>query len=398
MRKLCLNVCIRLIVLALTPCAMAQVLQISNVEELYSAVNNPSNAGTTLVLSPGTYMLSATDPNGVSRPKGGRIELQFDMSLTGVEGDRSAVVISAFNLPRSSFPTSANGVATGPNAAVRMGLGRNSIQWLTVRDARLGQANIDTGLQPLDPGTAYIRVAHIASTGSTRGLNILNFGPQSSGQTIEADITDSYFFNNTFNQSEGIRMGNFQGARGSTVNVRMDGNISWGQKQGRLIVDNGAEQSTVNVVSSGNRFYGNGVGTVIIAGLSQDDTEVDGNTITFEAHGDQFNGNTAPTEFDRGGLVALGLENVSPSAGGGSNNTVNITLWGCRMTDNYNADLYAVGARSVPDSTAPLSQNNHVTIEIQGDANGNGPNQPVEFFADSLPAVPSYGNSVTIIR
>jgi len=396
MRRLCSNLCISMIVLALSHCALAQLVQISNVEELYSAVNNPSNAGTTLVLSPGIYMLSANDSNSAPRPKGGRIELQMDMSLTGLEGDRSAVVINAFNLPKSSFPTTVNGVATGPNAAVRMGLGHNTLEWLTVRDARLGQANIDTGLQPLDPGTAYIRVAHVASTGSTRGLNVLNFGPQSSGQTIEADITDCYFFDNDFNQSEGVRMGNFQGARGSTVNVRMDGNLSWGQKQGRLIVDNGAEESTVNVLSSGNRFYGNGSGTIIIAGLSQDNTEVDGNTINFEAHGDQFIGNTGATEFDNGGLIVLGLENVSPSTGGGSNNTVNITLWGCRMLDNSIVDLYGVGARSAPDTTAPLSQNNHVTIEINGDGQGNGKSQPVEFFADSIPSLPTYGNSVTV--
>jgi ABC-type uncharacterized transport system substrate-binding protein len=58
-----------LIVLALCPSAMAQVIQISNVEALYSAVNDPANAGATLVLSPGTYMLSASDPNNVRAPK-----------------------------------------------------------------------------------------------------------------------------------------------------------------------------------------------------------------------------------------------------------------------------------------------------------------------------------------
>lgn len=107
----------------------------------------------------------------------------MDMSIVGVEGDRDSVVINASGLPASSFPQTVNGVATGPNAAVRMGLGHNALEWLTVRDAVNGQANIDTGLQSLDPGTAYIRVAHIASTGSFRGLNIQNFGPQTSGQT-----------------------------------------------------------------------------------------------------------------------------------------------------------------------------------------------------------------------
>src|SRR5258707_8398024 len=92
MRKLGsnINTFLCLIVLALSPCAMAQMIQISNVEELYSAVNNSANAGTTLVLSPGTYMLSATDANGLPRPKGGRIEMLPDMSLIGVEGDRNA--------------------------------------------------------------------------------------------------------------------------------------------------------------------------------------------------------------------------------------------------------------------------------------------------------------------
>ena len=85
-----------LFALALSRCALAQVvIPISNVEELYSAVNNPANAGATLVLAPGTYMLTPTDPYGAPRPKGGRIEFQMDMSLMGVGADRDAVVISA---------------------------------------------------------------------------------------------------------------------------------------------------------------------------------------------------------------------------------------------------------------------------------------------------------------
>jgi hypothetical protein len=387
-----------MIVLVLSPSSMAQAIHISNVEELYSAVNNSANAGTTLVMSPGTYMLSATDPDGVPRPKGGRIELQKDMSLLGVIWHRNAVVIDAGNLPASSYPQTVNGVATGPNAAIRMGLGHNVLEWLTVRNAVLAQANIDSGLQPLDPETAYIRVAHVDSTGSTRGLNVLNFGPQTSGQTIEADIIDCRFFDNDLNLSEGIRMGNFQGARGSTVNVRMARNVSWGQKQGRLIVNNRATESAVNVFSVDNLFYGNGGGTIIVGGLSSNNTRADGNTINFYALGDQFVGNTGETEFDHGGLVALGTDNTSASTGGGSNNTINVKLWGCRLYYNDASDLTGIGARSVPESTASLSQDNHVTIEIRGDRHGNRRGPLVEFFANSLPADPSYGNTVTVIR
>ncbi len=386
-----------LIAFTVTPCAFAQAIPVSNVEELYSAVNNPANAGATLLLAPGAYLLTATDPSGAPRPKGGRIELQPDMSVQGLEGDRGAVVIDAINLPASSFPQNVNGVATGPNAAVRLGLGHNALQWLTVRDAAMAQANIDSGLQPLDPGAAYVRVAHVASTGSTRGLNILNFGAATSGQTIDADIVDCYFFDNDLNLSEGIRIGNFQGARGSIVNARMSGNVSWGQKQGRLIVNNRAIESTVNVTSSGNRFFDNGAGTVIVGGLSSNNTRADGNTINFESNGDQFLGNAAESEFDHGGLIVLGTEDISTS-GGGSNNRVNVSLWGARMLDNDLWDLAAIGARSLSELTAPLSQNNRVTLEIRGDASGHGRWQPVEYFADSLPANQSYGNSVTVIR
>jgi hypothetical protein len=382
-----------LVVLGLSQGAMAQTIAVSDVEELYSAVNDAANAGATLMLSPGTYMLSVTGPNGVPRPKGGRIELQPDMSLKGLEGDRSAVVISAFNLPASSFPQTA-----GPNAAVRMGLGHNSLEWLTVRDARFAQANIDMGLQPLDPWTAVVRIAHVASTGSTRGLNVLNFGPQTSGQTIEAEIVDSHFFDNVVNLSEGIRLGNFAGARGSTVNVRMSGNVSWGQKMGRVIVNNRAMDSTVNVVSFGNRVYDNGAGTIILGALSSNNARADGNTINVEAHGDRFVGNMGATEFDRGGLVVLGSENISDVTGGGSNNTVHVRLWGCRMTDNSEADLTAIGARWLSGSTAGLSENNHVTIEIHGDGNEKGRWLPVEFVADAVPDGPKYGNAVVVIR
>lgn len=388
----CNSVVLCLIVLVLCRFARAQSIQIANVEELYGAVNNPDNAGATLILAPGTYMLSAIDPNGVARPNKGRIQLQRDMSLMGVEGDRDAVVINAINLPTSSFPTSANGVATGPNAAVRIGLGHNTIEWLTVRDARNGQANIDTGLQPVDPADTYIRVAHVASTGSTRGMNILNFGPQSSGQTIEADIVDGYFFENVLNQAEGIRMRNFSGAVGSTVNVRISGNLSWGQKQGRLIVDNTASNSRVNVESSGNRFFDNGAGTVIAAGLTQGNGSADGNIITYTAYGDEFLENTQDTEFDHGGLVVLASDNASPSGGGGNNNTVDVQLYGCRMLGNSTWDLTAIGARTLPSADPSLNQNNHVTIEMNGMArevemeNGN-PCSPLQTAYPALPTM-----------
>lgn len=63
-----------------------------------------------------------------------------------------------------------------------------------------------------------------------------------------------------------------------------------------------ATGSMVNAVSSGNRFYGNGDGVSILGTITQGTARADGNTINFEAHGDQLIGNTGVTEFDRGVL------------------------------------------------------------------------------------------------
>jgi len=57
-------------------------IEVSNVEELYDAVNNPNNADKTIVLRPGTYVLTrhrGTD----ERKNNGRLELQPNMSLRG---------------------------------------------------------------------------------------------------------------------------------------------------------------------------------------------------------------------------------------------------------------------------------------------------------------------------
>ncbi|MEP6903708.1 MAG: hypothetical protein ABJA66_18440, partial [Actinomycetota bacterium] len=133
-----------------------QIVSVATVEELYAAVNNPSNVGNQIVLAPGVYLLSVNDSNGVARPNGGRLEFQENMSLQGVVGDRGAVVIDAANLPAGSF-TSAPPVPL--TAAIRMGRGTNSIEWLTASNAVNGASNIETDLVS---ATTNIRVAHVA--------------------------------------------------------------------------------------------------------------------------------------------------------------------------------------------------------------------------------------------
>ena len=350
-----------------------------NVDQLYAAVNNPQNAGRQVVAAPGSYMLTATDSNGLPRPNGGRLEFQEDMSLIGVEGDRSAVVINGINLPSSSLTGGAV-----PLGAIRLGRGRNSVEWLTVRDTRGGQGNIVTGLTYA--GTQYVRVAHVASTGATpTNLSIFNFG---TAPILEADLIDNDLFAAFGGLRVGFRIRNSSGASAGVINARLIGNRSWGN-QFNLIVNAGVTGGRLNVVSAGNNYFDNGNGLTILGGLN-----ASGNTINFQGFGDSYTNNAAGSNFDRGGLVIIGGENDA-AAGLSNNNTVNVSLFGCRFSGNDLWDLAGIGARSFDPSLGDPGSNNHVTVNIIGI-----PRRPafVEFFADSIPAEYSVTNSVTVNR
>lgn len=102
------------------------------------------------------------------------------------------------------------------------------------------------------------------------------------------------------------------------------------------------------------------------------------------------------TEFDRGGLIALGVEDISES-GGGSGNEVNITLSAARFGDNQVMDLGGIGARALSAATIGNNLDNRVTIRLK-EGNSRHSRERVESFADSVPSTPGLGNKVTVIR
>jgi len=380
-----------LISITFTANARAQTVGVGNIEELYAAVNDPANAGATVVLAPGVYMLSVNDQGGTPRPNRGRLELQQNMSLQGSVGDREAVVVDAINLPLSSY----NNAAPIPlTAAIRMGRGTTSIEWLTVKNAVNGNANIGTEL--VSTGMAYIRVAHVASTNSQRGLDLRNFGAAGAGRIIEAEIVDNDFYNNRIGTvGEGLRIVNNNGANGGRISARLSGNRSHNNYLGLIVEDNRSNNAYISVVSTGDRFFENGNGALIGGGLSGGMTPANGNTVSFTAYGTSFKNNNGFNNFDVGGLVVIAGENTS-IPNGTNNNTVNVYLWGCRLAENQLWDLEAIGARSNPLSAGSPGMNNNVTIEIHGE--GKGKSDSVEFFANSIPFDADTTNSVTVIR
>jgi hypothetical protein len=80
---------------AMTPSSAGSVIEVSNVEQLYDAINEPANAGATIVVAPGLYVLTKVKPGVGTRPNDGRLELQTDMSIYGATGHPEDVVIDS---------------------------------------------------------------------------------------------------------------------------------------------------------------------------------------------------------------------------------------------------------------------------------------------------------------
>jgi hypothetical protein len=369
-------------VLLFTSFTFAQV-NVSNVDELYAAINDPLNAGKQIVAAPGVYMLSTADSNGVPRPNGGRLEFQEDMSLVGVVGDRTAVVISGINLPASVLPN-----APIPFGAIRLGRGRNAVEWLTVRDTRGGQGNIVTSLAY--SGTQYVRVANVASTGAPTNLSIFSFG---SAPVLEVDLVDNDLYDAVGGLRLGYRIRNSSGATGGVINARLIGNRLWGN-QFSIVINTAATGATTNVTSVGNHYFDNGNGLTLVGGLNSS-----GNTLNFHGFGDSYTNNNAGSLFDRGGLVMVAGDKGAPVPGTtpipANNNTINATLFVSRFSGNDLWDLAAIGARSFAGSTGSPGDNNHTTVRLVGVPLGPS---GVEFFANSIPEDSATTNSVTVCR
>jgi hypothetical protein len=367
---------------------LATTLTVTDVEQLYAAVNNPENAGSDILLAPGTYVLSAVDGTGAPRPNGGRIELQQDMSLYGDAGDRSAVVIDAGALPASSFT-----VSFGRTAPVRIGRGTNTVESLTIAGNAAAAAGIATELTGTQ--TTNIRVAHVVAHGSSRGVDIRNVGASMIGRRINAEIVENEFVGPTeiVGMTEGIRLANFVGADGGAVFATLSGNRAHGFQIGLIIASNRSSNATIDVRSAGDRYFANALGALVTAGLSQATTGVANNNLTtFEARGTQFMDNTADiSDLDHGGLrFVAALSTVKANAT--SNNTLNVTLWGTKSEHNDTMDFEAFGAWK---AAAPgiAGTNNRTTIKL------NGVSRKIEGeVTPSFPADAGGTNSAIVIR
>ena len=382
------------------------VVYVADVEQLYAAVNNEANTAATVVLAPGIYLLSLNDPAGKPRLNFGRLQLQKDMSLYGVAGDRAAVVIDAGALPDSSFT---NGVSFGRTGVIRIGRGSNAVEWLTIAGHINAAAGVETDLfercgdpnKPF-PCPTHIRVAHVVGDVSARGVDVRNVTGDMRGRRLEAEIVDNQFFHGV----EGIRILNFMGADNGDISVVMSGNRSYQNTAGCIVENNRSSGARIFVRSSGDRFEDNMLGCQIGGGLVMANGAANSNSVVFEAHGTHFINNTSTTTYNPtgpafdefGGFLVVGGDAIT-RANTTLHNAVTVRLWGCRVANNVNylrnppgTDFQAFGARS-GDPSGIAGIDNHVTIEL------HGVSKQIDVIAeDSVPVDRSGSNTVTVRR
>jgi len=363
------------------------VVHVADVEHLYAAVNDTANAGATIRLAPGAYVLSAKNASDVGRPNAGRLELQQDMSLSGVAGDRAAVIIDARGLPQSSFSA-----PFGRTGVIRTGRGSNAVEWLTIAGNGFAAASVETDLESTP--NARVRVAHVVADSSARGVDIRNVGAAMAGRRLHAEIVDNDFLRGV----EGIRVANFAGADRGDISVLMSGNRSYENILGCIVENNRSNVATIYVRSSGDRFEDNGLGCQIGSGLATSGA-ANSNSTVFEGHGTHFSNNTRTSFFNStgpdftefGGVLVVGGDVIGPTATT-SSNAVIVRLWGCKVAENQNVDFQAFGARS-GDPSRIAGVDNHATIEL------HGVSKHIDVVGvDSSPVDPSGSNTVTIIR
>lgn len=335
-------------------------LVVENVEELYEAVNDSGNAGRTIFLSKegSPYVLSLQDAKLRDRPNKGLLVLQQDMSLCGVVGDPSAVVIDTTSKTlENSFTFSGSSDRMG---TIRTGRGSHSIEWLTILGNPLSAAGIATDLQVSDGATAVteIRVAHVISGDGnygyiTRGVDIRNFGVAIAGRTINAVIEHCEFYGGR----QGIRLVNFPGPDDRKIYAVMRCNCSHHNQTGCLMGNNRPNRSRVEVRSENDQFVDNGAGCVITGAISTGNS----NFTKFEAKRAVIIDNTGaadPVSKEAGGIVAAGANTGSPRVA--SNNEVVIHLRECKISGNQNKNFEAFGARCSASPPAGIAGTHNV--------------------------------------
>lgn len=373
-----------------------KTINVSTLAELYIAVNDPSNTDSRIIVAPGTYTLDAKYPNS------GRIELQTNMVLQGQPGHPDRVVIDESALPGTSF-IPPNNFPAAKTGGVRLGMGLNKIEWLTVIGNSAPQALSVIDADLIWSGSpTQVRVAHCIVTGGRIAINLRNPGAASNGRVLEAEINDNEITANLVQQGQAIEVQNSNGVTGATIKALLHGNNVHGNKVGLRAFNNNSNNvsnnsNSISIQSNADRFDENGIGIYLIAALNQGaTTTANNNLLKFEGNVTSVRNNKGElppdvTDPAPGGIYAAGGLSVAGGAAETSNNKLEINLSGCPISGNNGPDIKAYGALSISPMLAGI--NNVVDIHLGGVSK-----QATVIAIQSMPTEPAATNIVKVTK
>ena len=346
---------------------------VSSVDQLYTAVNDPDNAGTEVILAPGVYILNASYPNG------GRIELQPDMSLQGKPGDITAVIIDQSLLPASSY--------TGPTAitgGIRLGKGINTLEWLSLKGGLLSANAFAVVACDLPSTETSVRISNvkITSNGSRIGLDLRNRLAEHAGRKIYAELQNSEISGFVHSLGFGITIFNANDASNAFISLNMRDNYIHGNKIGIITSNSSAANRTVTnssieIKSYTDRLEGNGCAIDPTGGVSSAANGfANNNSVVIKMYGSSISNNNPPGVPDLlpvngalpGAVYAVGGYSSFNGSGGNnktSNNVLKMEFYGCDISNNNGIDIYAIGAWCNPAALS-AGVNNKVAIHLHG--------------------------------
>jgi len=336
-------------------------VMVTNIEELYAAVNNPNAQRSVIELAPGKYMLSATDPNGDPRPNGGSLVLPEASVLRGqneyrdFDGDgvwdpldpndpetyadpATETVIDAQNLKG----------LTGKMNVVSLGL-NNQVERLTVRNNVHAGALIGINVKPAQGGLQGVVINCIVERGQ-RGLRAQHNGMEFTGLDSSAVFDGNISRHNSGTFGFGIQVQNAS-VNNAAWHVILRHNRSYDNVAGLFVVAVSSSNVAESVESANNIYERNAVGCVLHSGRDAANVGLlqgsDNNQLRFDSVEDAIwnnSGNPGPLGSG-GGIDARGGWRTAASASTSSGNQMRLQFIGTRFVERSGSENLSGASR-----------------------------------------------------
>lgn len=310
-----------------------RVINVTTVQQLYSAVNSAANQGVKIALAPGTYVLSSTNAEGDRRPHDGSLHLLPGMSLVGseqrvdsnfdgvpdpispespddfaVQGTETKIDGSELILPfilRKDCGSGVTRMVPDPMIAISRNNSISSLHLFGGDHIALGEP-----AKPIDSVTSLsATVKNMVLESTVLGMTFSNSGCSMS------HARSVLIFSNNVVQNSGSGLIALNWVTGNEANDTSNGpqlkviatsNLFY--NNGRAINLTGGNEGTdgglTRIEMTGNVFRNNGINLSATGAVGREPTPAVGNRVTVISRLDNFGETTGPNVILTGGVLA----------------------------------------------------------------------------------------------